>query len=108
VKYAKAINFETFRSCILVDDEDQSLTEPELEMEFAECADDAQGHKLLGVPFFEDVRNEYPEMINLLQIDDDEDMGIRLYDCGNINLMMKPSDLKFGNWKKVKAYMHSL
>ena len=108
VKYAKAINFETFRSCILVDDEDQPLTEPELEMEFAECADNEQGHKLLGVPFFEDVRNEYPEMVNLLQIDDDEDLGIRLYDCGNINLMMKPSDLKFGNWKKGKAYMHSL
>jgi uncharacterized protein YwqG len=32
VKYAKAINFETFRSYILVDDEDQSLTEPELEI----------------------------------------------------------------------------
>jgi hypothetical protein len=47
-------------------------------------------------------------MLNLLQIDDDEDLGIRLYDCGNINLMMKESDLKFGNWKKTKAYMHSL
>jgi uncharacterized protein YwqG len=106
VKYAKAINFETFRSCILVDDEDQPLTEPELEMEFGECADNAQGHKLLGVPFFEDVRNEYPEMINLLQISNDEKLGIRLSDSGNINLMMKPSDLKFGNWKKVTAYLH--
>ena len=47
-------------------------------------------------------------MISLLQIDDDEDLGIRLYDCGNISLIMKASDLKFGNWKKVKAYMHSL
>ena len=28
--------------------------------------------------------------------------------CGNISLMIKASDLKFGNWKKVKAYMHSL
>ena len=108
VKYAKAINFETFRSCILVDDEDNPLTDPELEIVFSECADDAQGHKLLGVPFFEDVRNENPEMLNLLQIDDDEDLGIRLYDCGNINLLMKPSDLGYGNWKKTKAYMHSL
>ena len=108
VKYAKTINFETFRSCILVDDEDNSLTEPELEIVFSECDDNAQGHKLLGIPFFEDVRNGYPEMLNLLQIDDDEDLGIRLYDCGNINLLIKPSDLKFGNWKKAKAYMHSL
>ena len=108
VKYAKSINFETFRSCILVDDEDNSLTEPELEIVFSECDDNAHGHKLLGIPFFEDVRNENPEMLNLLQIDDDEDLGIRLYDCGNINLLIKPSDLKFGNWKKAKAYMHSL
>ena len=107
VKYAKSINFETFRSCILVDDEDNSLTDPELEIVFSECADNAPGHKLLGVPYFEEVRNENPEMLNLLQIDDDEEIGIRLYDCGNINLLMKASDLKFGNWKKGKAYMHS-
>ena len=106
VKYAKTINFETFRSCILVDDEDQSLTEPELEIQFAECEPEAQGHKLLGLPFYEDIRNGYPEMINLLQISNDEKLGIRLSDSGNINLMMKPSDLKFGNWKKVTAYLH--
>ena len=106
VKYAKTINFETFRSCILVDDEDQSLTEPELEIQFAECEPEAQGHKLLGLPFYEDIRNGYPEMINLLQISNDEKLGIRLSDSGNINLMIKPSDLKFGNWKKVTAYLH--
>ena len=106
VKYAKAINFETFRSCILVDDEDQSLTEPELEIEFAECEDNAPGHKLLGVPFSDKVRKEYPDMLCLLQIGSDETMGIHLDNNGNINLMMKPSDLKFGNWKKTKAYLH--
>ena len=106
VKYAKTINFETFRSCILVDDEDQSLTEPELEIQFAECEPEAQGHKLLGLPFYEDIRNGYPEMINLLQISNDEELGIRLSDSGNINLMIKPSDLKFGNWKKVTEYLH--
>ena len=106
VKYAKTINFETFRSCILVDDEDQSLTEPELEIQFAECEPEAQGHKLLGLPFYEDIRNGYPEMINLLQISNDEELGIRLSDSGNINLMIKPSDLKFGNWKKVTAYLY--
>lgn len=108
VKYAKAINFETFRSCILVDDEDNSLTDPELEIVFSECADDAEGHKLLGIPCFEDVRNANPEMLNLLQIGNDEEMGLRLNDRGSINLLIKPSDLKFGNWKKGKAYMHSL
>lgn len=108
VKYAKTINFETFQSCILVDDEDQPLTDPELEIVFSECDDDADGIKLLGIPYFEEVRQEYPEMLNLLQLDEDDQLGLRFYDCGNLNLMIKESDLKFGNWKKTKAFLHSL
>ena len=108
VKYAKNINFETFQSCILVDDEDQPLTEPEMEMEFFECEEDAQGFKLLGIPFFEDVRQNYPEYINLLQLEDEDEIGLRFYDCGSLNVMIKESDLKFGNWKKTKAHLQSL
>lgn len=108
VKYAKCINFETFRSCIMVDEDDQPVTEPEMEILFSECKDDDCGHKLLGVPYFEEVRNEYPGMLNLLQLDDDDDIGMHFYDCGMVNLMIKESDLKYGNWKKTKAYLHSL
>lgn len=106
VKYAKAVNFETFRSCIMVDDEDNSLTEPELEMIFEGCDDSGSGLKLLGIPDTEEVRNTYPEMISLLQIDSDEELGVNLGENGRLNLMMKLSDLKFGNWKKTKAYLH--
>ena len=108
VKYAKSINFETFQSCILVDDEDQPLTDPELEIVFSECDDAADGIKLLGVPFFEDVRQQYPDMLSLLQLDENEEIGLRFYDGGNLNLLMKESDLKFGNWKRGKAFLHSL
>lgn len=108
VKYAKSINFETFQSCILVDDEDQPLTDPELEIVFSECDDAADGIKLLGVPFFEDVRQQYPDMINLLQLDENDEIGLRFYDGGNLNLLMKESDLKFGNWKRGKAFLQSL
>mgnify|MGYP003315004634 CR=1 FL=1 len=108
VKYAKEINFETFRSCIMVDDEDQPLTEPELAISFYECDETACGLKLLGKPYFEEVRNEYPDMLNLFQLDEDDELDMHFYDCGNVNLMMKPSDLKFRNWKRVKAYLHSL
>ena len=108
VKYAKSINFETFKSCILVDDDDQPLTEPELEMIFEPCEDNAGGIKLLGLPYFEQVRHEYPDMVNLLQLDEDEVAGIRFYDCGTLNLMIKESDLGYRNWKKTKAYLESL
>lgn len=108
VKYAKEVNFETFRSCIMVDEDDNPITEPEREIEFSECADDADGIKLLGIPFYEEIRMEYPDMINLLQLDEDDELCMRFYDCGMVNLMMKESNLKFRNWKKTKAYLHSL
>ena len=103
VKYAKSINFETFQSCVMVDDDDQSLTEPEMEMIFSECADDASGLKILGIPHSADVKGDYPDHINLLQLDTDAGAGIALDGSAQINLLIKESDLKVGNWKRVKA-----
>ena len=108
VKYAKSINFETFQSCILVDDDDQPLTEPEMEMEFFRCEDNSMTSRLLGVPCYEDVRNEYPGYVSLLHMEENEELGIRFYDCGTLDTLIKESDLKFGNWKKTKTYLHSL
>lgn len=108
VKYAKSINFETFQSCILVDDDDQPLTEPEMEMEFFRCEDDSMTSRLLGVPCYEDVRNEYPGYVSLLHMEENDELGLRFYDCGTLDTLIKESDLKFGNWKKTKTYLHSL
>ena len=89
VKYAKTINFETFQSCQLVDDDNQGLTDLEMGIIFDECDDDAPCLKILGnLP--EDIASEYPDYINLLKID-------------NLSIIIKDSDLKFGNWKRSKA-----
>ena len=108
VKYAKSINMETFNSCILVDDGDNELAEPEMAIEFSACPDKEGGHILLGRPFYEDVDNDCEGCCNLLQIDEDDDLDIRFYDCGTFNIMMKESDLKFGNWKRAFGYLFSL
>ena len=105
VKYAKTINFETFQSCMLVDDEDQQLTETELEIVFSECEDDADGLKLLGTPSKEATRKEYAELGSLLQLASDSAGGMNFPEETVLNIMMKESDLKFGNWKKTKAYL---
>ncbi len=107
VKYAKSINFETFQSCMLVDDEDQPLTDHELEITFSACADDEEGFKLLGVPSSPQTRENYPDMLSLIQIGCDAELGLQFQGNGMVNLLMKESDLKFGNWKKTKAYMCS-
>ena len=98
VKYAKTINFETFQSRILIDDEGQSLTEREMEISFESCADDARCLKLLGVPSSETVQEKYPMMLNLLQI-------VGLESDAELFALIKESDLKFGNWKKTVAFV---
>ena len=106
VKYTKAINFETFRSAILVDDEDQPLSQPALKMTFEPCEDQADCTKLLGTPFFEEVLQEMPLCENFLQIDSDT-AGLRFYDGGMLNLLYKATDRAAGKWKLIKAYMSS-
>ena len=76
VKYAKTINFETFQSCMLVDDEDQALTERELEIVFSECADDekcikcgicAQQCPLSAIPTDEPQKTDADKCINCMR-----------------------------------------
>ena len=99
---------ETFNSCILVDDEDRELAEPERAIEFSACDDAADGIKLLGTPFFEEVRELSEGCTSLLQLDCDDSLGLRFYDSGTLNILIKDSDLRFGNWKRAFGYMHSL
>lgn len=103
VKYAKNINFETFQSSILVDEDNQSLTEPELEMVFSVCDDNAPGIKMLGCSTEAD--EETKDLVNLLQIDEDSAAGFEARGWDLLNVLIKESDLKFGNWKKTRTFL---
>ena len=100
VKYAKSINFETFQTCMLVGDGDEQLTEPELEIVFSQCDDDAEGIKMLSLS----VPEGYPEHISLLHLVSDSVAGLD-FGTGALDLLIKESDLGFGNWKKAKAVL---
>ena len=105
VKYAKAVNFETFQSCMLVDDEDQALTEREMEIVFSNCEDDENCIKLLGKPSSAQVAEKYADLGNFLQIVRDTNLDVEFE--GELNLMIKESDLHFSNWKKVVAHLNA-
>ena len=92
---------------MLVDDEDQPLTDHELEITFSACAEDEEGFKLLGVPSSPQTRENYPDMLSLIQLGCDAELGLQFQGNGMVNLLMKESDLKFGNWKKTKAFLCS-
>jgi hypothetical protein len=87
----------------MVDDNDESLTEKEMEIVFSECNPDEKCIKLLGTPSNSEVAQKYPDMLSLLQLTAAENFPIEF--DGELNLMMKPSDLGYGNWKKVTAHL---
>lgn len=103
VKYAKTINFETFQSCMMVDDDGEALTEREMEIVFSECPDDENCIKLLGSASSADVAAKYEGLENLFQIVRDTNLDVEFE--GQLNLMIRPSDLHYGNWKKTIAHL---
>ena len=105
VKYAKSINFETFQSRILVDDESQELTDPELEIIFSECDEEAPGMKLLGMPASDAEGEGIGNMVSLLQTGADHIAGFEDRGWTSFNFLIKESDLKFGNWKKAIGFL---
>ena len=98
VKYAKTINFETFQTCMLVGDQDEQLTEPELEIVFSEADDNAAGILMLCGDSIQ------PENQTLIKLVTDAAPGLDLQEK-NLSIIMKDSDLKFGNWKRAKAIL---
>ncbi len=97
VKYAKSINFETFQSYMLVGDSDEQLTEPELEIVFSECADSDQCIKMLSNCGLSD-------HISLLSLVSDAAAGLD-FGTGSLEIIIKESDLGYGNWKKARAVL---
>ena len=62
---------------------------------------------LLGYPFFEEVSGELPGMVSLLQVDENDDWGLRFFDSGMINFMIDPKGLAARRFSAVKAWLHS-
>ena len=76
-----------------------------ISFEKAEPCDD--NTKLLGFSYYDEIREQYPEHISLLQIDENDDWDLRFYDCGMLCFLIAPDDLKNRRWNQVKCYLHS-
>lgn len=77
-------------------------------MRFGEVGMTADGQKLLGLPFFDEVREEAPGDISLLQVDEDDRWNLRFYDCGMLNFLISPQDLADRRFDRVRLYMHCM
>jgi hypothetical protein len=53
----------------------------------------------------QEVQENYKGYVNMLQIDNDETLAVDFGKDSALYLLMKESDLKFGNWKRALAYL---
>lgn len=85
VKFTKAVNMETFKSFILLDEDDEPLSRKAQPLAMSFCNDDFGGLRMLG--------QGAPEgRVVLLQLPLDPGRTLRF--------TIKDTDLGFGNWKK--------
>lgn len=84
VKYTKEVNMETFKSIILMDDEDNPITAKAQPVTLHGCTDDFGGMRMLG--------GNDPDNVTLLHIPLDPKRSI--------SFRISRKDLGFGNWKK--------
>lgn len=89
-------NLHTHR--IVYDDGTEFGLEAE-QITFSECHDKEEGFKLLGKPYLDEIEEQYEGWTSLLQIDEEDDWGLRFYDCGMLCFVMKD--------KEIKCYLHS-
>ena len=91
---------------ILYDDGSEACL-PALQMEFSQTSNQEAGFRLLGKPYFEEVQQDMPGLMSLLQIDEEDDWDLRFFDCGMLNFLISPDDLAARRWNAVRAYLHS-
>lgn len=62
---------------------------------------------LLGEPYMEEIREALLGFINLLQIDENDDWGLRFFDSGMLNFFISPEDLAVHRFDRVRAWLYS-
>ena len=74
---------------------------------FAACNENGDGLRLLGLPYIEEVCDDMPGMVSLLQVDEDNRWNLTFHDCGTLNFLIRPGHLKKRQWNKVACYLFS-
>ena len=55
----------------------------------------------------DELAQEYPGYQVLVQLEEDEDIGLRFYDCGTLFFLIKPEDLAARRFDDVKCVLYS-
>ncbi len=83
---------------------DESIFRPAEAIDFsAVMGDTVDGHILLGKPYQDEITDEHPDCLSLLQIDEDDRWNLRFFDCGMYYFLINPQHLAHRQWDKVEG-----
>lgn len=74
---------------------------------FSPCREAGDGLRLLGRPWLDEVCEQMPGMVSLLQVDEDDRWHLVFYDCGMLHFLISPDDLARRRWDKVQCHLFS-
>lgn len=85
-----------------------SATLPAEAISFLPSSEADDGNRLLGYPYIEDVRENMPDMISLLQIEENDHWNLTFHDCGMFYFLIHPKQLLARKWNQTCCYLYSL
>ena len=74
---------------------------------FSPCSEYDDSIRLLGRPYLEEVCEQMPDMISLLQVGEEDRWHLRFYDCGMLNFLITPRQLRLRQWDKTQCHLFS-
>lgn len=89
-------------------DNGESVFLPAEKLDFESCGACDDGFKLLGRPYLVEVNEEYDDdFVSVLQIDGNDDWGLRFFDCGMLFLLLRKSQLLGRDWERTVGNLFS-
>lgn len=97
----------TLHTHVTVYDDGTPACMPAEAISFRKCDDTSDDTRLLGRPYLQEINEQYHDYVSLLQIDENDDWGLRFYDCGMLCMLLQPQDLEERRFQYTKCYLHS-
>ena len=98
---------DDFHTHSIVYDDGTPVGLPAEAITFSLCDESGDGIRLLVEPYIEEVREEMPGRMSLLQIDEDDRWNLIFHDCGMLNFLITPDNLRNRRWDKVECHLFS-
>ena len=57
--------------------------------------------------FIDELEQDYPDYQVLVQLDEDDEIGLRFYDCGCLFFLIRPEDLEAKRFDRTKCVLYS-